>query len=197
MLLNCDVGEDSWESFGMQRDPTSPSLRKSVLNIHWKDRCWSWNSSTLATWCKELTHLKRPWWWERLKAGGEGDDRGWDDWKASPTNGHEFGWTLGVGDGQEGLACCGSWGRKESDTNERLNWTELNSACRILVHWPRIEPLLTLGVCILNHWTTREVPTCPPSSFNVYWVCVCVCVFCKILQWDCDEMPNSLCLHRH
>ena len=38
--------------------------------------------------------------------------------------GHEFGWTLGVGDGQEGLACCNSWGRKESDTTEQLNWTE-------------------------------------------------------------------------
>ena len=39
-------------------------------------------------------------------------------------NGHGFGWTLGVGDGQGGLACCSSWGRKESDTIERLNWTE-------------------------------------------------------------------------
>ena len=36
-------------------------LRKSVLNIHWKDGCWSWNSKTLATWWEELTHLKRPW----------------------------------------------------------------------------------------------------------------------------------------
>ena len=41
-------------------------------------------------------------------------------------NGHGFGWTLGVGDGQGGLACCGSWGHKESDTTEWLNWTELN-----------------------------------------------------------------------
>ena len=37
------------------------------LNIHWKDWCWSWNSNSLATWCKELTHLKRPWCWERLE----------------------------------------------------------------------------------------------------------------------------------
>ena len=43
------------------------------------------NSGHLATWCKELTHLKRPWCWERLKAGGEGDDRGWDGCMASPT----------------------------------------------------------------------------------------------------------------
>ena len=49
-----------------------------VLNIHWKDWCWSWNSNALATWCKELTHLKRPWCWERLKVGGEGDNRVWN-----------------------------------------------------------------------------------------------------------------------
>ena len=54
-------------------------LKRSVLGIHWKVWCWSWNSSTLATWCKKLTHLKRPWCWERLKTGGEGDDRGWVD----------------------------------------------------------------------------------------------------------------------
>ena len=49
----------------------------------------SWNSNTLATWCKELTQWKRPLCWERLKAGGEGDDRGWDGWMASPTR-----WTV-------------------------------------------------------------------------------------------------------
>ena len=197
--------------------------------------CWSWSSNTLATWCKELTHWKRPWCWERLKAGGEGDDRGWDGWMASSTqwtrvwassgrqwrtgkpgmlqsmgsqkvghdlsdwtkfcvvvvlvgavsslytcgfsflchykiiihtfltenhgqkflepilwnfgknfgskkehlkdemagwhhwlDGRESEWTPGVGDGQGGLACCDSWGCKESDTTERLNWMELN-----------------------------------------------------------------------
>ena len=63
---------------------SSQSILKHISpNIHWKDWCWSWNSNTLATWCEELTHLKRPWCWERLKAG-EGDDRG-DGWMASPT----------------------------------------------------------------------------------------------------------------
>ena len=47
--------------------------------------CWNWNSNTLASWCEELTHWKRPWYWERLRAGGEGDDRGWDGWMASST----------------------------------------------------------------------------------------------------------------
>ena len=75
MLLNCGVGEDSWESLGLQGDPSSPSSRRSVLNIHWKDWCWSWSSNILATWCEELTHWKRPWCWERLKMGGEGVDK--------------------------------------------------------------------------------------------------------------------------
>ena len=133
MLLNCGVGEDSWESLGLQGDPTSPSnqtwvFRRSVLSIHWKDWCWSWNSNNLATWCEELTNWKRPWCWERLRAGGEGDDRGWDGWMASLTPWHEFEQALGVGDGQRGLACCSPWGRKESDTAERLNWTDSNTS---------------------------------------------------------------------
>ena len=64
--------------------PVHPRGNQS-WNIHWKDWCWSWKSNTLATWCEELTHWKRPWCWERLKAGGEGDNRGWDGWMASPT----------------------------------------------------------------------------------------------------------------
>ena len=61
------------------------TARRSVLNVHWKDWCWSWNSNTLATWCEELTHLKRPWCRERLRAGEEGDNGGWDGWMASLT----------------------------------------------------------------------------------------------------------------
>ena len=85
MLLKCGVGEDSWESLGLQGDPTSPSYRRSVLGVHWKDWCWRWNSNNLATWCEGLTHWKRPWFLERLRAGGKGDDRGWGGWMASPT----------------------------------------------------------------------------------------------------------------
>ena len=58
---------------------------KSVVNIHWKDWCCSWNSNTLATWCEAVTHWQRRWCWERLKVGGEGDNWGWDGWMASPT----------------------------------------------------------------------------------------------------------------
>ena len=52
--------EDSWKSLGLQRDPTTPSYRRSVLGVHWKDWCWRWNSSILATWYEEPTHWKDP-----------------------------------------------------------------------------------------------------------------------------------------
>ena len=122
MLLNSGVGEDSWEYLGLQGDPTSQLQRKSVPNIHWKDWCWSWYPNILATWCEELTHWKRPWCWERLKAGGEGDDRGWDGWMASPT---QTTWVW---------ARSGSWwwtgkpGVLQSMGSQRVghDWTELN-----------------------------------------------------------------------
>ena len=60
-----------------------PQDWSSDLNILWSDWCWSWNSKTLAPWSKELTQWKTPWCWERLKAGGEGDDRGWGGWMSS------------------------------------------------------------------------------------------------------------------
>ena len=99
-------------------------LMTSVLNIHWNDWCWSWNSNILATWCEEMTYLKSPWWWERLKTGGKGDDRGWDGWMASPTwwtwiwvNSRNWWWT-----GRPGvLQSIGSL----RHMTEWLNWTEL------------------------------------------------------------------------
>ena len=85
MLLKCGIGEDSWESLGLQGDPTSPLWRRWALGFLWKEWYWSSNSSTWATSCEELTHWKRLWCWEGLGAGGEGDNRGWDGWMASLT----------------------------------------------------------------------------------------------------------------
>ena len=120
-----------------QGDPTSPFWRRSALGVLWKEWCWSWNSSTLATSCEELTHWKRLWCWEGLEAWGERDNRGWDGWMASLTR-----WTWvwvnsGVGDGQGGLVCCNSWGHKESDKTEWLNWTELKSTNQWLWFLPK------------------------------------------------------------
>ena len=118
-------------------------------------------------------------WGQEEKGMTEDEMAGWHH----RLDGCEFEWTPGVGDGQGGLACCDSWGRKESDTTEWLNWTELNHtprdidhllfiyffllcmACGILVPQPGIEPVpSTVKVWSPNHWTAREFPW---ASFHV------------------------------
>ena len=94
------------------------------------------------------THLKRPWCWERLRAGGEADDRGWDVGWHHWLNGHGFGLTPGVDDGQGGLACCDSWGHKESDTTERLNWTALND----IKNYISMEPARLKRDALIECW---------------------------------------------
>ena len=69
---------------------TARSSNQSILKeikpeYSLEDWCWSQSSNTLATWCVKLTHWKRPWHWEWLRAGGEGGGREWDGWMASPT----------------------------------------------------------------------------------------------------------------
>ena len=104
--------------------PAHPKADQSWV-VHWKDWCWSRNSNTLATQCKELTHLKRPWCWERLRAGGEGTTEdemvGWHH----RLNGHGFGWTLGVGwqTGRPGVLQFMGSQRVRHDWATELNWT--------------------------------------------------------------------------
>ena len=105
------------------------------LDVHWKDGCWSRNSNTLANWCEELTQLKRPWYWERLRAGREGDDRGWDGWMASPTqwtwvwmDAGSWWWTRRPGV----LQFMGSQ-RVRHDGVTELNWTFFVSAQVIML----------------------------------------------------------------
>ena len=95
-------------------------LKEINSECSFKDWCWSWNSNMLATWCKELTHWKRSWCWERLNVGGEGDDRGWDGWMASPTQWTWF-WASSGRQWKQGSLCAKSMGCKESDTTEQLN----------------------------------------------------------------------------
>ena len=83
---------DAFQFVMLEKTLESPSACKEIQPVHDRGNQpwifigrtdWSWNSNTLTPWCEELTHLKRPWCWERLKAKGEGDDRGWDGWMAS------------------------------------------------------------------------------------------------------------------
>ena len=125
MFLNCGVGEDSWESLGLQgHQPVHSKGDQSQVFIGRTDA----KDQTPILWPPH----EKSWLigkdpdagrdWGQEKGMTEDEMAGWHHW----LDGHEFGWTLGVGDGQGGLACCYSWGRKESDTTEWLNWTVLN-----------------------------------------------------------------------
>ena len=124
MLLNCGVGEDSWESLGLQGDPPAHLKgNQSWICIGRTDA----KAETPILWPPDVKNWligKDPdagkHWRQEEKGTTEDEMAGWHH----QLDGHEFEWTPGVGDGQEGLACCDSWGHKESDTTEQLNWTE-------------------------------------------------------------------------
>ena len=99
-------GDQSWVFFGRND-------AKAETPVLWPPHAKSW--LIREDWCWRD-------WGQEEKGMTEDEMAGWYHW----LDGREFEWTLGVGDGQGGLACCDSWGRKESDTTERLNWTELN-----------------------------------------------------------------------
>ena len=125
MLFNCGVGEDSWESLDC----------KEIQQVHPKgDQSWVFigttdvEAETPLLWpphAKSWLIGKDPDtgkdWGQEEKGMTEDEMVRWHHW----LDGHGFGWTPGVGDGQLGLACCGSWGCKELDMTEWLNWTEV------------------------------------------------------------------------
>ena len=123
MLLDCGVGEDSWSPLDCKEiQPVHPKRNQSWMFIGRTDA----EAETPILW---LPDAKNWLIWKDPDAGKhwrreEKWTTGWDGWMASPLNGHELEWTPGVGGGQGGLAMCGSWGGTESDTTERLNWTD-------------------------------------------------------------------------
>ena len=125
MPSNCGAGEDPWRVLWTARRSNQSILKEinpkyslegllleAEAPIVWPPDAKSW-----LIW-KDLDAGKD--WGQEEKGTTENEMAGWHHW----LNGHGFGWTLGVGDGLGGLACCDSWGRKESDTTEWLNWTE-------------------------------------------------------------------------
>ena len=164
MLLNCGVGEDSWKFLGLQGDQTSQSLKKK------KNQSWIFigrtdvEAETPILWPPDAKS------WLTGKDPGAGKDWGQEEKGTTENemvrwhhqlNGHGFGWTPGVGDEQGGLVCCDSWGHKESDTTERLNWTEYsikkNAIMPFAAIWMNLKIILlsevsqTKTVIILYH----------------------------------------------
>ena len=143
MLLNCGAGEDSWESLDCKKiQPVHPKGdqswvftgridAKAETPILWLPQAKSWLIGKDPDAGKD--------WGQGEKGTTEDKMAGWHH----QLDGHEFGWTPGVGDGQGGLACCDSWGHKESDTTEQLNWTELKQCGRA----PGNEDLWRKDIC--------------------------------------------------
>ena len=114
------------------RRSTQPILTEISPEHSLEGLIWSWNSNTLVTWYEELTHLRRPWSWERLRAGGEGDDRGWDGWMASPTqwtwvwvSSRSWWWT-----GRPGMLQSMGLQRVGHNWATELNWIEYHSVSK-------------------------------------------------------------------
>ena len=141
MLLNCGVGEDSWESLDWKEiQPVHSEGDQSWVFIGRSDA----EAETPMLWAPDA----KSWllgkdpdagkdWGQEEKGTTEDEMVGWHH----RLNRHRFGWTPGVDDGQRGLVCCSSWGRKESDTTEQLNWTELPCCRQILYHLSYWESL--------------------------------------------------------
>ena len=146
MRLNCGVGEDSWEFLGQQGDqPVHPKRDQSWVFIFRTDV----EAETPILWLPDA----KSWligkdpdagkdWRQEEKGTTEDEMVGWHH----RLNGHEFRQTLGVGDGQGGLVCWSLWGRKESDTAEWLDWTELN--------WGKLKTLLNTWLQLTSQLKT-------------------------------------------
>ena len=169
---------------------------KMIEQSRQKDWCRSWNSNTLATWCEELTHWKRPWCWERLKVGGEGDDRGWDGWMASPTR-----WTwVGVNSGNWWWT--GRPGVLQSMGSQRVrhDWViklkldksqaqRNNGPSELAVCWQYWDMWLSPYVCVC----ARSLQSCPtlgdPLDCSLPGSSVHEILQARILEWV--AMPFS------
>ena len=136
MLLNCGVGEDSWESFGLQGDQTSQSKGNQSWIIIGKTDAEAEDPVLWPPDAKNSLIRKDP-------DAGKDECRTEDEvigWHHQ-IGVHEFEQALGVGDGQGGLACCSPWGHKESDMTEWLNWTD------------KTGTLPSLCVSRFKHWS--------------------------------------------
>ena len=182
VMYGCESWTDYKESWAsknwcfqivvLEKTLESPMDCKEIQPVHPKgDQSWVFigrtdveaeTPNTLATWCEELTHLKRPWCWERLRAWGEGDDRGWDGWMASLTqwtwvwvDSRSWWWT-----GRPGVLWFMGLQRVRQDWATELNWL-------------KIMPGAITYICLFTLKTKIclflfSVPPLPPPPPNVF-----------------------------
>ena len=162
MLLNCGIGKDSWESLDCKEiQPVHPKGDQSWVFIGKTDVetetpiFWPPDAKNWLIW-KDPDAGKD--WGQEEKGMTEDEMVGWHH----QLNGHGFRWTPGVGDGQGGLACCGSWGHKESDMTEWLNWTELKSKSTILK--------ILFRISLYGGKMIRLLQLQSLASYSMYWV---------------------------
>ena len=165
--LDC---EESWApknrcfwTVVLEKTLESPFDCKEIQSVHSEDQPWDFFGRNDA---KAQTPVLWPlyaksWligkdsdagrdWGQEEKATAEDEMAAWHH----RLNGHEFGWTPGVGDGQGGLVCCDSWGRKESDTTEWLNWTELRHCSKCFIF---LTHYIFTVISYLNRWRNWNI----------------------------------------
>ena len=134
-------GDQPWDFFGRND-------AKAETPVLWPPHAKSWLTGKDSDAGRD--------WGQEEKGMTEDEMAGWHHW----LNGRESGWTPGVGDGQGALACCDSWGRKEWDTTERLNWTERTCIDATNIYWVPICARHSLGT-----WATLGNRIVPDSCF--------------------------------
>ena len=166
MLLNCGVGEDSWESLGLQDQPwnffggnDAEAETPVLLPPHVK------------SWLIGKDSVSGKDWGQEEKGTAEDEMAGW----YHGLDGHESEWTPGVGDEQGGLACWDSWGLKESDTTEWLNWTELN--------WSRVWYPKTINIRAIQLSCFSHVWLCDPMDCSLPGSSIHGIFPARILEW--------------
>ena len=157
MLLNCGVGEDSWESLNPSWIFIGRTDAEAEVPILWQPDAKNWLTG------KDTDAGKD--WKQEEKGPTEDEMVQWHHW----LNGHEFEQALGVGDGQGSLVCYSPWGCKESDMTERLNWwcvllCEVKSLSPVWSLWPHgHQAPPPMGFSRQEYWSGLPFPS--PGSF--------------------------------
>ena len=173
MLLNCGVGEDSWEPLGLQGDQTSQPYRKPTLNIHWRAEAEAeapilWTPDAKSQLIGKDPDAGKDWRQEE-KWVTEDEMVGWHHW----LNGHEFEQTPGNTEGQGSLVCCSPWGRRFGYDfhNNYCEWCLLSASLTVAALTTSPHPNTT-HLTAWSQWS--KITMCHPSSvllsfMNLIW----------------------------